>query len=95
MGACSLVKKEILLGGLNCAHCAEVINEKVSKLEEVESSNLNFINKKLIFEVKEDLNIEMVIDKVIDIINSTEPGLDIQINHGKIKESKNTEVKSD
>ncbi|MEG0843953.1 MAG: heavy metal translocating P-type ATPase [Romboutsia sp.] len=95
MGACSLVKKEMILGGLNCAHCAEVINEKVSKLEEVESSNLNFINKKLIFEVKEDLNIEMVIDKVIDIINSTEPGLDIQINHGKIKESKNTEVKSD
>ncbi|WP_265182673.1 cation transporter, partial [Clostridioides difficile] len=36
-----------MLGGLNCAHCAEEINNKVSKLKEVESSNLNFVNKKL------------------------------------------------
>ena len=47
MGACSISKKEIILGGLDCAHCAEVINDKVSKLEEIEYCNLNFINKKL------------------------------------------------
>ena len=47
MEASSIIKKEIMLNGLNCAHCAEVINEKVSKLDEIESSNLNFINKKL------------------------------------------------
>ena len=40
-----LVKREIILDGLNCAHCAEVINEKVNNLEEVDSANLNFINK--------------------------------------------------
>ncbi len=43
MGACSISKKEIILGGLNCAHCAEIINDKVSKLEEIESCNLNLI----------------------------------------------------
>ena len=52
MDACSLIKKEIILGGLNCAHCAEVINEKVGKLEEIESSNLNFINKKLTINIR-------------------------------------------
>ena len=36
MGPCSISKKEIILGGLDCAHCAEVINDKVSKLEEIE-----------------------------------------------------------
>ena len=36
MGACSMSNKEIILGGLHCAQCAEVINEKVSKLEEIE-----------------------------------------------------------
>ncbi|MCR8745680.1 heavy metal translocating P-type ATPase [Romboutsia lituseburensis] len=79
MDACSLIKKEIILGGLNCAHCAEVINEKVGKLEEIESSNLNFINKKLTINIIEGSNEKDVLDKVIDIINSTEPGLDIQV----------------
>ena len=51
MGACSISKKEIILGGLDCAHCAEVINDKVSKLEEIEYCNLNFINKKLTIEI--------------------------------------------
>lgn len=79
MNACSLIKKEIILGGLNCAHCAEVINEKVGKLEEIESSNLNFINKKLTINIIEGSDEKDVLDKVIDIINSTEPGLDIQV----------------
>ncbi|WP_223844885.1 cation transporter [Clostridioides difficile] len=36
--------KRAYIRGLNCAHCAEEINNKVSKLKEVESSNLNFVN---------------------------------------------------
>ena len=58
MGACSISKKEIILGGLDCAHCAEVINDKVSKLEEIEYCNLNFINKKLTIEIACDLEID-------------------------------------
>ena len=73
MGACSISKKEIILGGLDCAHCAEVINDKVSKLEEIESCNLNFINKKLTIEIACDLEIDKddVVSEVIDIINDT------------------------
>ncbi|MGX4598282.1 heavy metal translocating P-type ATPase [Faecalimicrobium sp. JNUCC 81] len=79
MGACSLIKKEIILGGLNCAHCAEVIGEKVSKLEEVESSNLNFINKKLTVNIIDSYDEEKIISNIIDIIDKTEPGLNIQV----------------
>lgn len=79
MSSASLIKKEIILGGLNCAHCAEVINEKVSKLEDIESANLNFINKKLTLNIIDSSDEELVIKKVIDIINSTEPGLDIEV----------------
>jgi len=79
MADCSLIKKEIILGGLNCAHCAEEINEKVSKMKEIESSNLNFINKKLTLNITDSSNEEEVINKVIDIINSTEPGLNIEV----------------
>lgn len=99
MGACSLIKKEILLGGLNCAHCAEVINEKVGKLEEVESANLNFISKKLTVEIIDSSNEDEVINKIIDIINATEPGLNIQVVGSNSSSSKskvmNTFVKKE
>lgn len=38
-------KKEMILGGLSCAHCATEIEEAVGKLDEVKSANLNFLNK--------------------------------------------------
>ena len=59
-------KREIILGGLNCAHCSEVINDKVSKLEEIKSCNLNFINKKLTVEIIKSYNEDLVIEKNIN-----------------------------
>ncbi|WP_286311517.1 HAD-IC family P-type ATPase, partial [Romboutsia ilealis] len=94
MGACSISKKEIILGGLNCAHCAEVINEKVSKLEEIEYCNLNFINKKLTLEIACDSNIDedLVIKKVIKIVNDIEPGLDIKVLRDEKINNKKVEI---
>ena len=94
MGACSISKKEIILGGLNCAHCAEVINEKVSKLEEIEYCNLNFINKKLTLEIACDSNIDedLVIKKVIKMINDIEPGLDIKVLRDEKINNKKVEI---
>lgn len=83
-----LVKREIILDGLNCAHCAEVINEKVNNLEEVESANLNFINKILTLNIKPSYNQEKVIEKVIKIIDDTEPGLNIKVKEIKNKSKK-------
>ncbi|MEG1131596.1 MAG: heavy metal translocating P-type ATPase [Romboutsia sp.] len=88
MSTNALIKREIILEGLDCAHCAEVINEKVNKLEEVESANLNFINKVLTLNIESDLNQEEVIDKVIKIVNNTEPGLDIKVKEAKNKSKK-------
>ena len=81
-------KKELLLGGLTCAHCASVIDEKVKHIDGVKNSNLNFTNKKLSVEIDSD-NEENIIKNIIDIINDTEPGLDIQIEgQREIKEGK-------
>ena len=71
------------LGGLNCAHCAEVIGQKVSDLDEVEIANLNFVNKKLSFELKDGASRKLTIDKVINIIDTTEPGLNIQVHDNR------------
>ena len=92
MGACSISKKEIILGGLNCAHCAEIINDKVSKLEEIESCNLNFLNKKLTIEINKNVNENLTIEKVIQIVNDTEPGLDIKVLKNENKNNKKVEI---
>ncbi|WP_296648587.1 heavy metal translocating P-type ATPase [Romboutsia sp. 13368] len=94
MGNCSTSKKEIILGGLNCAHCAEVINDKVSELEEIKSCNLNFINKKLTLEIACDLSTDEddVVSNVIDIVNDTEPGLDIKVLENKNSNNKKVEI---
>lgn len=94
MEANNIIKKEFILGGLNCAHCAEEINNKVSKLQEVKSSNLNFINKKLTVNIEDSFNEDTTIEKIIDIIDSTEPGLDIQIS-SKGNSSNKTSIKKE
>ena len=85
------IKKDIFLGGLNCAHCAEVMNNKVSSLEGIKSCHMNFVNKKLSVEI-DSTNEDKIIKTIIDIINDTEPGLDIQVESNN-KENK-TEIKT-
>ena len=88
MSTVVLMKKELMLNGLTCAHCASVIDEKVKHIDGVKNSNLNFTNKKLSVEIDCDTE-EKIIKNIIDIINDTEPGLDIQIEgQREIKEDK-------
>ena len=76
-------KKELILGGLTCAHCAEVIGTEVAKMEGIKNSHLNFVNKKLSLEFTEDVNQESLIKEIIAKIDSIEPGLDIQVKDDK------------
>ena len=60
MSTVVLMKKELMLNGLTCAHCASVIDEKVKHIDGVKNSNLNFTNKKLSVEIdcdNEDIKI--------------------------------------
>ena len=72
-------KTELILGGLTCAHCAEIIGDKVKSIEGIQNSNLNFVNKKLILEINSQKNKKKVLEDVISLIDSIEPGLDIQV----------------
>ena len=40
-----LVKKDLILGGLTCAHCAEEIGKGVRKIDGILDSYMNFVNK--------------------------------------------------
>ena len=72
------MKKIFKLEGLNCAHCASVIEEKVAKVEGVKSVMVNFMTTKMTLE-SVDNNIEEVVGKVKQLISEIEP----EVNVGK------------
>ena len=88
MSTVTLVKKDLILGGLACAHCAEEIGEAVKKIKGIENSNMNFVNKKLTLQIDANYN-EKIIKEVIKKIDSIEPGLDIQVIEKKARRTNN------
>ena len=70
------MKKVFKLEGLDCAHCAAKIEEKVSKLEGVKSVVINFMTTKMTLE-SVDENIVDVIEKVKKLINEVEPDVNM------------------
>ena len=70
------MKKVFKLEGLNCAHCAAKIEEKVSKLEGVKSVVINFMTTKMTLE-SVDENIAEVVEKVKKLINEVEPDVNM------------------
>ncbi|ALQ41011.1 MULTISPECIES: cation transporter [Fusobacterium] len=70
------MKKVFKLEGLNCAHCAAKIEEKVSKLEGVKSVVINFMTTKMTLE-SVDENIGDIVEKVKKLINEVEPDVNM------------------
>lgn len=75
---------DFLLDGLNCAHCAEKINDKVSKLDYVENSNMNFVAKKLSVFMENESITEANVSKIAKIIHETESGLTVSLLKNKV-----------
>ena len=70
------MKKVFKLEGLDCAHCAAKIEERVTKLEGVKSVVINFMTTKMTLESVDD-NIEEIIEKVKKLINEVEPDVNM------------------
>ncbi len=70
------MKKVFKLEGLDCAHCAAKIEERVSKLEGVRSVVINFMTTKMTLE-SIDENIGEVVEKVKKLINEIEPDVNM------------------
>ncbi len=92
MLASVLIKKEIMLNGLTCAHCAETIGEAVKNVPGVQSSNMNFISKKLILEIDSSYEEKEIMSEVISLIDSIEPGLDIKVIDKKVRAENKKEI---
>ena len=75
---------DFLLECLNCVHCAEKINDKVSKLDYVENSNMNFVAKKLSVFMENESITEANVSKIAKIIHDTESGLTVSLLKNKV-----------
>ncbi len=64
--------KEVLLEGLDCAHCATKIEEEVSKIEKVKNASLNFITKTLSIDTEEE-EMEKILKEAKSIVKNLEP----------------------
>lgn len=69
----SIVKKELLLEGLDCVNCATKIEEQVQRLGGVASASMNFVAKTLTIEVGSNGNIDDVLNLANQIIMKLEP----------------------
>lgn len=70
------MKKIFKLEGLDCAHCAGKIEEKVANLAGVKSAIVNFMTTKMTLETEDD-KFEEIFIQAKKIINELEPDVNV------------------
>ncbi|SJZ67610.1 heavy metal translocating P-type ATPase [Anaerorhabdus furcosa] len=67
------MKRELILNGLDCAHCAAEIEEKIQKLDSIQEAHVDFMSKKLTVIPKNEKSWESLKTQLIKIITDMEP----------------------
>ncbi|WP_446899791.1 heavy metal translocating P-type ATPase [Clostridium sp. LBM24168] len=87
--------REFILEGLECAHCAAKIEGKIHNMPEIKEVSLDFISKKLKFEIYDESKIDRIIENIKSIVNKIEPNVKIIYEtEAKLKEPKIQEMKN-
>ena len=80
---------KLLLKGLDCANCANKIEEKVNNLQEVNEANVNFSRGFIVIEKKDNIDKDDLIIKVKEIVNKLEPDVIVEEVVGNKKSPSN------
>lgn len=83
-----LIKKEILLEGLDCGNCAAKIERESNNIGGVKSAVVDFVSTKLIIEIDNPSKQSDIIDKIKEIVNKYEPDVNVIVLEAKNKGSK-------
>lgn len=73
------IRKQFILEGLNCAHCASKIETKLNSIDGIANASVNFVTKTLTMELEEISKVNELIASSIESINKIE-------SHVKVKE---------
>ena len=57
-----------------CPNCAAKIEEAIKNIDGVEDANLSFLTEKLKLEVKDDANLDQILEEANKIADKLEPG---------------------
>ena len=71
------IKREYILENLNCANCGAKIEREVGLVQGVESSVLDFVNKRLIVELESEEDVDRVFKETWRIVKKFEPDVDV------------------
>lgn len=85
----SIVKKELLLDGLDCANCASKIEKKVNEIRGIDSAYMNFAASTLTLNITDESEIEPVMLEVKGIVKRIEP--DVIVQEKKLLRANKTE----
>lgn len=81
---------KLTLEGLDCANCANKIENRVNKLEIIKEANVNFSTSQLAIETTEATDKEAVISQIQALIDQLEPGVKVvekATHHSKVKKT--------
>lgn len=71
------MKKTFVLDGLDCANCAAKIEHAVSKIDGVDSANVNFMTTKLTIEGSDSLMDEII--RIAErVVKKTDPDVNMR-----------------
>ena len=73
------MKKTFILEDLDCAHCAQKIEDKVASFDGVSNCKVTFLTQKLVYDVEDDKAKE-VEEKMRKFVKETEP--DVTVKNG-------------
>ena len=71
------MKKTFLLEDLDCAHCAQKIEDKVASFDGVSNCKVTFLTQKLVYDVEDDKAGE-VEEKMRKFVKETEPDVTVK-----------------
>ena len=68
------MEKTVVIEGLNCPNCARTLARELNKLKEVESVQINFDKKELVFEAKD---VEKALKNIVKCAKKVKPNAKI------------------
>ena len=71
------MRKTFILEDLDCAHCAQKIEDKVASFDGVSNCKVTFLTQKLVYDVEDDKAKE-VEEKMRKFVKETEPDVTVK-----------------
>jgi len=73
----TIIKRELILDGLGCAHCAAKIEREVRNITGVETAVVDFASSRLTIEVRNERDLQHIVKQAEQIARSIESDINI------------------